>query len=64
MDRIEVEVVSSNGDNLPIRKVSGSEKDARTCKIIYTIHTPLAPFRHKALQNTLKRHRSALQITH
>lgn len=26
MDRIEVEVVSSDGDNLPIRKVSGSKK--------------------------------------
>lgn len=26
MDRIEVEVVSSDGDNLPIRKVSDSKK--------------------------------------
>lgn len=26
MDRIEVEVVSSQGDNLPIRKVSGAER--------------------------------------
>lgn len=36
MDRIEVEVVSSPGENLPIRKVSDAERSTVTYKDTHT----------------------------